>query len=59
MFININAEPCEQFLFLFKAMSELKVNFYKSMLVGVNADASWLNEVALVLKCKVEKLSFV
>lgn len=46
-------------MFLFKAMSELKVNFHKSMLVGVNAGASWLNEVALVLKCKVQKLSFV
>jgi hypothetical protein len=46
-------------LYLFEAMSGLKGNFHKSMLVGVNVNDSWLNEVALVLKCKIGKIPFV
>lgn len=44
---------------IFKEMSGLKVNFHKSMLVGVNIATSWLNEVAFVLSCKVGKVPFL
>jgi hypothetical protein len=40
-------------------MSGLKVNFYKSMLVGVNISDSWLNEVASALRCNVGKVHFL
>ena len=37
----------------------MKVNFNKSMLVGVNISSSWLSVVAFVLNCKVGKVSFM
>lgn len=40
-------------------MFGLKVNFNKSMLVGVNISESWLAEVASILNCKVGKVSFL
>ncbi|PNX70492.1 cysteine-rich receptor-like protein kinase, partial [Trifolium pratense] len=40
-------------------MSGLKVNFSKSMLVGVNISDSWLGEAASVLRCKVGKIPFL
>ncbi|MCI41561.1 cysteine-rich receptor-like protein kinase, partial [Trifolium medium] len=40
-------------------MSDLKVNFNKSMLVGVNIPASWLGEAASALCCKVRKILFL
>lgn len=46
-------------LYLFEAMSGLKVNFHKSLLVCVNVNDSWLTEAASVLNCKIEKLPFV
>ena len=46
-------------LLLFEAMSGLKVNYHKSMLVGVNVSDTWLNEAASVLSCKVGKAPFV
>ncbi|RHN41203.1 hypothetical protein MtrunA17_Chr8g0363541 [Medicago truncatula] len=46
-------------LVLFEAMSGLKVNFNKSMLVGVIVSDSWLNEAASVLHCRVGKVLFV
>ena len=46
-------------LLLFEAMSGLKVNFFKSQLVGVNVSASWLAEAAVVLNCKVGSMPFV
>jgi hypothetical protein len=46
-------------LFLFEALSGLKVNFSKSQLVGVNVPASWLSEAAMVLNCKVGSIPFV
>jgi len=39
-------------------MSGLKVNFHKSMLVGININDSWLYEVAAVLNCKIGKVPF-
>jgi len=46
-------------LFLFEPLSGLKVNFSKSLLVGVNVATSWLSEVAVVLNCKVGSIPFV
>jgi len=40
-------------------MYGLKVNFHKSILVGVNIAPSWLNEAASVLRCKVGKVPFM
>ena len=40
-------------------MSGLKVNFQKSLLVGVNIADSWLNEAASLLNCKVGKVPFM
>jgi len=40
-------------------VSGLKVNFHKSMLTGININASWLSEAALVLNCRVGMLPFV
>lgn len=41
---------------IFAAIFNLKVNFHKSVLVGVNVPQSWLLEVAEVLNCKVGSL---
>jgi len=46
-------------LSLFAVMSGLKVNFHKSLLVGVNIADSWLNEAASLLNCKVGKVPFM
>jgi hypothetical protein len=52
-----NVRALHAVLVLFELMSGLKVNFHKSMLVGVSTSDSWLNEVALSLHCKVGKMS--
>jgi hypothetical protein len=41
-----NVRALRAILVLFEAVSGMKVNFHKSMLVGVNVVASWLSEVA-------------
>ncbi|GAU15385.1 hypothetical protein TSUD_04550 [Trifolium subterraneum] len=46
-------------LVLFESMSELKVNFNKSLLVGVNIPDSWLGEAASALSCRVRKNPFL
>jgi hypothetical protein len=46
-------------LVLFEMMSGLKVNFHKSMLVGVNISDFWLREAAPTLRCKVGEIPFV
>ncbi|GAU34888.1 hypothetical protein TSUD_144190 [Trifolium subterraneum] len=46
-------------LMFFESMSGLKVNFNKSMLVGVNIPESWLCEAASALRCKVGKIPFL
>ena len=46
-------------LLLFEEMSGLKVNFNKSMLVGVNISESWLAEATSILHFKVGKVPFV
>lgn len=45
-------------LILFEAVSGLKINFHKSLLVGVNVVDSWLTEAASLLNCKVGSLPF-
>jgi len=46
-------------LLLFEEVSGLKVNFRKSMLIGVNITDSWLTEVALVMNCRKGLVPFV
>jgi hypothetical protein len=46
-------------LFLFEALSGLKVNFSKSLLVAVNVAPSWLSKPAMVLNFKVGSIPFV
>jgi len=43
----------------FETISGLKVNFHKILLVGVDVDDFWLNEVTSVLRCKIGKIPFV
>ncbi|GAU26497.1 hypothetical protein TSUD_361300 [Trifolium subterraneum] len=54
-----NVRALRAVLVLFETMSGLKVNFNKSMLVGVNISNSWLCEAASSLRCKVEKIPFL
>ncbi|CAJ2657018.1 unnamed protein product [Trifolium pratense] len=54
-----NVRALRAVLVLFETMSGLKVNFNKSMLVGVNISDSWLGEAASVLCCKVGKIPFL
>lgn len=46
-------------LLIFEELSGLKVNFSKSLLVGVNVPGSWLSEASLVLNCKVGTIPFL
>ncbi|MCI62757.1 cysteine-rich receptor-like protein kinase, partial [Trifolium medium] len=46
-----NVHALRVVLVLFETMSGLKVNFNKSMLVGVNIDDSWLHVAATALHC--------
>ncbi|GAU49175.1 hypothetical protein TSUD_133700 [Trifolium subterraneum] len=46
-------------LVLFELMSGLKMNFNKSLLVGVNIPDSWLYETASSLGCKVGNIPFL
>jgi hypothetical protein len=54
-----NVRALRAVLVLFERMSGLKVNFNKSMLVGVNISDSWLHEAASALRCKVGKIPFL
>ncbi|MCH83870.1 cysteine-rich receptor-like protein kinase [Trifolium medium] len=54
-----NIRALRAVLVLFEMMSGLKMNFNKSMLVGVNIPDSWLHEAAPALRCKVGKVSFL
>jgi len=54
-----NVRALRAVLSLFAVMSGLKVNFHKSLLVGVNIADSWLNEVVSILDCKVGKVLFM
>ena len=54
-----NVRALRAVLLLFETMFVLKVNFNKSMLVGVNISESWLVEAATLLNCKVGKVPFM
>ncbi|GAU28189.1 hypothetical protein TSUD_313480 [Trifolium subterraneum] len=54
-----NVRALRAVLVLFETMSGLKVNFDKSMLVGVNIPDSWLGEAASALSCRVGNISFL
>ncbi|KAK2449167.1 hypothetical protein QL285_008386 [Trifolium repens] len=54
-----NVRALRAVLVLFERMSGLKVNFNKSMLVGVNISESWLHEAAAALRWKVGKTPFL
>ena len=54
---NVRALKAVQFLF--EAISELKVNFHKSMLFGVNVNDFWLHEADLVMNCKHGRIPFL
>ncbi|MCH84310.1 cysteine-rich receptor-like protein kinase, partial [Trifolium medium] len=44
---------------LFELISGLKVNFHKSLLVGVNISEAWLVDAARVLNCKLGRIPFL
>ena len=46
-------------LALFAKMSGLKVNFHKSLLVGIIIVDSWLTEAASIINCKMGKVPFL
>jgi hypothetical protein len=54
-----NVRVLRAVLTLFADMSGLKVNFNKSLLVGINIGESWLVEAASLLNCKVGKIPFL
>ncbi|MCI36068.1 RNA-directed DNA polymerase (Reverse transcriptase), partial [Trifolium medium] len=54
-----NVRTLRGVLVLFEAVSGLKVNFHRSMLVGVNVAESWLLEAAAVLGCSVGRVPFM
>jgi hypothetical protein len=54
-----NVRALRGVLVLFELMSGLKVNFHKSMLVGVNITDSWLHEAATALRCRVGNVPFL
>ena len=54
-----NIIAIQAILLLFEDLSGLKVNFSKSLLVGVNVHGSWLSEDASILNCKVGVTPFM
>ena len=54
-----NIRAIRAILLLFEDLSGLKVNFSKSLLVGINVHGSWLSEAASVLNCKIGSTPFV
>jgi len=54
-----NVRALRAVLTLFAEMSSLKVNFNKTLLVGINIGDSWLSEAASILNCKVAKILFL
>jgi len=54
-----NVRALRAVLTLCADMSGLKVNFHKSLLVGINVGSSWLTEAASILNCKVGQIPFL
>ncbi|XP_024636586.1 uncharacterized protein [Medicago truncatula] len=57
--IWLNVRSMRAVLLLFEQVSELKVNFHKSLITGVNVTDSWLYEASLILNFRVGTLPFV
>ena len=55
----LNVRAIRAVLLLLEEVSGLKVNFYKSMLTGVNISPSWLSEAASVLNCRTGSIPFM
>lgn len=54
----MNARAIEANIILFMLTSRLKVNFHKSLLVGVNVFHSWMViKASIVLNCKIGCIS--
>jgi len=45
-------------MLLFEVMSDLKVNFHKKLLAGVNILQNWLEEAVNILYCMIGSTSF-
>lgn len=56
---SMNIWSIKAVLQLFQSISGLKVNFYKSRLIGVNVEERWLEEAASFLNCKIGVLPFI
>jgi len=54
-----NVRALRAALIIFESMSGLKVNFHKSLLMGINISDSLMTEAAAVLSCKVGKIPFM
>jgi len=54
-----NVRALRAILVLFENLSGLKVNYHKSMLVGINIADSWLQEAASILSCKIGTIPFM
>jgi len=54
-----NVRALRAVLNLFADMFGLKVNFHKTLLVGINIGDSWLTEATSILNCKVDKIPFM
>jgi len=54
-----NVRALRATLIMFELLSGLKVNFNKSLLVGLNISDSWLSEATSVFSCKVGKIPFL
>ena len=54
-----NVRALRAALIIFESLSGLKVNFHKSLLIGVNISDSWMSKAATVLSCKVGKIPFM
>jgi hypothetical protein len=55
----VNVRALRAVLVLFVVVSGLKVNFHKSMLVGVNIAETWLSKADTVFDCSVGKVPFM
>ncbi|PNX92269.1 cysteine-rich receptor-like protein kinase [Trifolium pratense] len=53
-----NIRIIKAILLLFELMSGLKVNFHKSLLIGINIHQIWIEEAAKILNCKVGSFPF-
>ena len=54
-----NIRALQTVMSLFAVMTGLKVNFHKSLLVGINIADFWLNDATSILHCKVGKVPFL